>query len=358
MIVIAALGDAFILPAVWELELRKYLQPFVGEVKVIHIEVGWPDIPMMEDQEVKEFVGNADEIAAIAAEADMIVTHSAPVTQAVIERAKNLKIIGCCRGGPVNVNVTAATAHGIPVVFAPGRNAQAVVEFTLGMILAECKSIARAHRMLAQGIWQGELYRYDRAPKELQGSTIGLVGFGAIAQMLVPYLRPFQIRTLAFDPYIPEEKFVELGVEKTSLNQLLEQSDIVSLHARVTPETKNMMGVEQFARMKPGSYFINAARGPLVDYAALYDVLNQGHLAGAALDTFSIEPPPVDWPLLKLGNVTLTPHIAGSSKETAYRSAEIIAKDLNRFVRGEPLKHCANPQVFTKEFMKKDGKIN
>jgi D-3-phosphoglycerate dehydrogenase len=148
--------------------------------------------------------------------------------------------------------------HGIPVVFA---RQNASVEFTLGLILAEFKSIARAHQSLAQGRWLGELYCYDRAPKELLGATIGLVGFGAIAQMLVPYLHPFQIRILAYDPYITDEKFMKLEVEKTSLNQLLEQSDIVSLHARVTPETKKMMGVEQFKRMKPGAYFINTARG-------------------------------------------------------------------------------------------------
>jgi D-3-phosphoglycerate dehydrogenase len=344
-IVVAAFGDDFILPSIWEKALRQNLEPVVGEIKVISGVEDWPAIPLQFDQEVKEFVGDAAQVAELCEQAEAIVTHVAPVTQAVIDRASQLKIIGCCRGGPVNINVKAATQRGIPVVYAPGRNAQAVVEFTLGVLLTECKSIARAHLGMIHDVWRGDFYRYDKAPKELQGSVFGMIGLGAIAQMLVPYLRPFQMRVLAYDPYTPAEKFAELGVERVSLDLLLQESDVVSLHARVTPETIKMMGKPQFESMKPGAYFINTARGPLVDYPALYDALASGRLAGAALDTFDVEPPPAGWPLARLDNVTLTPHVGGSSKETAFRSADIIAGELKRFFSGQPLQFCANPQV-------------
>lgn len=129
------------------------------------------------------------------------------------------------------------------------------------------------------------------------------------------------------------------------LPTLLGAADIVSIHARVTPETTHMMGAEQFAQMKPGAFLINTARGPLVDYRALYDALAGGHLGGAALDTFAEEPPPADWPLLALDNVTVTPHIAGASREAARRGADIVARDVANFFAGKPLQFCVNPQV-------------
>ncbi|RIK36534.1 MAG: oxidoreductase, partial [Chloroflexi bacterium] len=195
------------------------------------------------------------------------------------------------------------------------------------------------------GIWQGELYRYDRTGRELRGQTIGLIGFGAIAQGLAPYLKPFEMRILVHDPYVHPARLIELGVEPVSLATLLRASDIVSIHARVTPETTGMMGAAEFAQMKPGAFFINTARGPLVDYDALYQALASGRLAGAGLDTFAEEPPPPDWPLLKLPNVTLTPHIAGASKESAQRGAEAVAQDIANFVAGRPLVNCVNPEV-------------
>ena len=191
-------------------------------------------------------------------------------------------------------------------------------------------------------IWRGDLYRYDRTGRELRGQTIGLVGLGAVAQMLVPYLKPFGLRILAFDPYVPAARFAELGVEGRDLPALLAESDIVSIHARVTKETIGMMGRQEFAQMKPGAYFINTARGPLVDYDALYAALASGHLGGAGLDCFPQEPPPADWPLLKLPNVTLTPHIAGSSQQSAERGADQVARDVANFVAGRPLEQCVN----------------
>ncbi|HRW07137.1 MAG TPA: 2-hydroxyacid dehydrogenase [Caldilineaceae bacterium] len=349
---IAIIGDAFVHPEFFATALRSHLQaaglPADGSELTFGImQTDWPDTPQISNDEVREYVGDFHKIVELAQQAAVLVTHVAPVTSAMLQMLPNLKIIGCCRGGPVNINVAAATARGIPVVNAPARNAQAVIEFTLGVMLTECRGISRAHKALSQGIWQGERYRYEHAGQELQGQTVGLVGFGAIAQGLIPYLKPFNMRILAFDPYVAPEQAAALRVELMDLPTLLGAADIVSIHARVTPETTHMMGAEQFAQMKPGAFLINTARGPLVDYRALYDALAGGHLGGAALDTFAEEPPPADWPLLALDNVTVTPHIAGASREAARRGADIVARDLANFFAGKPLQFCVNPQVLS-----------
>lgn len=339
---IAIIGDLFVRATLFEEMLARHLHGVVDAITFASSEVDWPDTPQTHNAEIKEFLGDPQLIRDLAHDAQVLVTHVAPVSEAILATTPQLRIIGCCRGGPVNINVAAATARGIPVVNAPARNAQAVIEFTLGMILAECRGIGRAHQALAQGVWQGELYRYTRTGRELRGQTIGLVGFGAIAQGLVPYLQPFNLRILAYDPYLAAERCAALGAEKVNLPTLLAAADIVSVHARVTPETVGLLGEREFAQMKPGAYLINTARGPLVDYAALYQALASGHLGGAALDTFAIEPPPPDWPLLKLPNVTLTPHIAGASQESAQRGAESVAQDVANFLAGRPLHYCVN----------------
>jgi D-3-phosphoglycerate dehydrogenase len=339
---IAIIGDLFVRASLFEEALRRFVQPLTETLTLSGWEVAWPDAPLIHNEEVREFVGDETEVARFAGDAQAIVTHVAPVTQQVINDAPGLRIIGCCRGGPVNINVAAASARGVPVVNAPGRNAQAVIEFTLGLILSECRGIARAHSALSNGVWQGERYRYDATGRELRGQTIGLIGFGAIAQGLVPHLQVFQMRILTYDPYASPVRIRELGVESVSLSTLLRQSDIVSIHAHVTPETTGMLGAAEFAQMKPGAYLINTARGSLVDYHALYEALDSGHLAGAGLDTFAYEPPPPDWALLRLPNVTLTPHIAGASRESAQRGAEAIAQDIANFIQGRPLACCVN----------------
>jgi len=349
---IAIVGDAFVHATFFTNALTEHFQraALLSDNETLlfaTMQTGWPDTPQINNDEIGEYVGDFDEIVALAEDADVLMTHVGPLTSAMLQRLPKLQIIGCCRGGPVNINVAAATARGIPVVNAPARNAQAVIEFTLGMILTARRGIAPAHKALSQGTWQGELYRYERTGHELQGQTIGLVGFGAIAQGLIPYLRPFNLRILAFDPYVSPERAAASGVTLVDLPTLLAAADIVSLHARVTPQTVGLLGAAQFAQMKPGAYFINTARGPLVDYDALYDALASGHLGGAALDTFAIEPPPADWPLLALENVTVTPHIAGASRDVARRGPAIIAQDIANFFAHRPLDYCVNREVLS-----------
>ena len=350
---VTVIGDRFIWSTFFKEAVALYLSPIVGRLTYATKDEKWPDVPVASSEEIDEFVGEPSEIAKISEGSQVIVTHLAPITRAVLEASENLRIIGCCRGGPVNIDVEAASKRDIAVVNAPGRNSQTVVEFTLGLILAECRGISRAHCSLADGVWRGDLYRYDMAGRELKGQTIGLIGFGIIARMLVPYLKPFEMRILAYDPYVAPEQFAASGVDRSDLDTLLKSSDIISMHTRLTPETRGMIGSKEFSRMKPGAYFINTARGSLIDYNALYAALKDGRLAGAALDTFYIEPPPPDWPLLKLDNVTLTPHIAGSSQEAARRGVESVVRDVAAFFSGKPLEHCVNPVVLNENLCRK-----
>jgi D-3-phosphoglycerate dehydrogenase len=227
---------------------------------------------------------------------------------------------------------------GVLVVNAPGRNASAVAEFTIGAILAETRLMTRGHDALRRGEWRGDLYRADVTGRELSEMTVGVIGYGAIGTRVVKLLKAFGCRVLVADPYVQLSAQDRAdGVEHVDLDTLLAQSDVVTLHARVTPETTGFIDRAAFAKMKPGTTFVNTARGPMVDYAALYDALASGHLRGAMLETFAVEPVPPDWPLLQLPNVTLTPHIAGASVKTVTFAAEQAAEEVRRYIAGEPL---------------------
>lgn len=345
MLRIATLSDRFITADLLSDLLNQHLEPVVGELSIRDMALGWPEDTPISDDEILEYVGDPDEVAVFVGDAQVVITQVAPISRALIENASSLQIIAPARGGPVSVNVDAATAAGIPVLYAPGSNAQAVAEYTLGLILAECKGIARAHCEMKAGRWTPDIYHYETSARELYRQTIGLIGFGHIGRLLAALLRSFETRILVYDPYVADELLEPLGVNKTDLPTLLAESDIVSMHARVSEETRGMMGAAQFAAMKNDSYFINTARGPLVDYDALYEALTSGKLAGAALDCHEVEPPPVDWPILQLDNVTLTPHVAGASRETARRKAETVIRDVANFYAGRPLKYCANCEL-------------
>jgi len=212
-----------------------------------------------------------------------------------------------------------------------------VAEFTIGAILAETRLITRGHAALSRGVWRGQLYRADITGDELCAMTVGLVGYGHIGTKVVRLLKPFGCRILVADPYVPlDPADAADGVEQVDLDTLLHRSDVVSLHARVTAETTGLIGERELGLMKDGAYLINTARGPLVDYDALYRALTGGRLRGAMLETFAIEPPPAGWPLLALDNVTLTPHIAGASLTTVRRAAAMMAEEIRRFIAGEP----------------------
>jgi D-3-phosphoglycerate dehydrogenase len=337
---IAIIGDRFMLPSVFA---DRIAATCGNDVRIRTLEQPWPDRPMEHGyanpalDRLKEFMGDPDEIAAFIDDAAVFVTHLAPVSRAMLERLPNLRFIAVSRGGPVNIDMQAARDHSVLVVNTPGRNASAVAEFTIGAILAETRLIRAGHEALRAGEWRGDLYRADRTGRELGEMTVGVIGYGAIGSRVVKLLKAFGCRLLVADPYVQiTVQDRRDGVEHVALDALLARADVITLHARVTPETTGLIGRDALAQTKQGAIFINTARGPMVDYDALYQALASGQLGGAMLDTFAVEPVPADWPLLRLQNVTLTPHIAGASVRTVTIAAEQAAEEVRRFLAGEP----------------------
>ncbi len=339
---VTVIGDNFMLPE----KFIESLDRIPDRTFVFRQETqAWPDADMTHGYDgdgeagLKEFFGRPEDVIPLIEDAEIYIGHLAPITEAVLDAAPDLKIIGVSRGGPVNIDLDAARRRGIPVVNTPGRNAGAVAEFTIGMILSQTRLITQGHMALAvSGTWRGDLYRADTTGRELAEMTVGVIGYGHIGTRVVRHLKSFECRILVNDPYVQlSPADLDDGVRQVSLDGVLAEADIVTMHPRVTPETVGMIGARQFTAMKDGAYFINTARGPLVDYDALHRALISGKLRGAGIETFAIEPVPGDWPLLKLPNVTLTPHIAGASLKTVTTAADMLAEEVRRFLNGEPL---------------------
>jgi D-3-phosphoglycerate dehydrogenase / 2-oxoglutarate reductase len=339
---VSIIGDRFMLSRAFEEAIHARCRQYDLDIRT-H-DLAWPDEPMEHGYAVegmdglKEYLGTADGTVALADDAEIVVTHLAPFSADIMGRLPALRLIAVSRGGPVNIDMQAARERGISVVNAPGRNASAVAEFTIGMILAETRNITKGHDALRQGVFRGDLYRADVTGRELSEMTVGIVGYGEIGRRVVKLLKPFGCRILVADPYVQlSADDLRDGVVHCALDRLLTDADVVTLHPRVTPETTKMMNAETLGAMKRDATLINTARGPLMDYDALYEVMSKGHLRGAALETFAIEPVPPDWPLLKLPNVTLTPHIAGASVRTVTYAAGLCAEEVRRYLAGEPL---------------------
>src|SRR6476660_979878 len=282
---------------------------------------------------------NSEQLAErVAAEgADLLVVESDSVKGPVLDLP--LRAIGSCRGDPNNVDIAAATAKGIPVLRAPGRNADAVAELAVALLFAVNRGVVRADL----DVREGQTFRDGTIPYQryrawqVAGQTAGLVGLGAVGQALQWRLEGLGMRVIAYDPYNTAATH--------SLDDLLAEADVVSMHAPVMPETTGMIGAEQFTRMKEGAIYLNTARAHLHDTDALVAALQSGHLSGAGLDHFVGEHLPVDHPLISMTNVVLTPHIGGATYDTEANHSRLVADDLARLLAGERPVHIVNPEV-------------
>lgn len=254
---------------------------------------------------------------------DMIITQFAPINKKVISSATNLKVIGVLRGGTENVNNDIAREKHIKVVNTPGRNARSVAEFTVGLILSEIRNIARSHASLKQGEWRKDFPNSSFIP-ELEERTIGLIGFGNIGQLVGRFLSGFDARIIFYDPYFHGQT----TFEQVDLNTVLTESDIISMHGRLTNETKHMIRYEHFQQMKNTAVVINSARSALMKEADLIKALQHNEIAGAAIDTFDHEPLGDSSPFLQLDNVTITAHMAGSTNDAFRNTPKKLAKYL------------------------------
>ena len=286
----------------------------------LKIELGGPDAEPL-----------PDEIYQAVNQYDIIVTQFPPIPKRLIEAAGRLKLIGVLRGGVENVAVETATQRNIAVFNTPGRNARAVAECTVGLILAEIRNIARGNVALKQGHWTRDFPNKNDIP-ELLGRTVGLVGFGAIGQLVAKFLDAFGANIIVYDPfYHPSGD----PVTPVDLETLMRRSDIVSIHARYLPETHHLVNRELLLMMKPTAILVNTARSGLVDEQALLELLASRHIMGAALDVFDEEPLSADSPFLALNNVTIVPHLAGSTIDAFLNSPKLFAANLVRCLKGE-----------------------
>lgn len=277
----------------------------------------------------------AERITAEAA--DVVVVESDSVGGPVFEQG--LRVIASTRGDPNNVDITGATAAGIPVLNTPGRNADAVAEMTVALLLAATRQLLPADADVRGGnIFRDGSIPYQRFRGwEIAGRTAGLVGLGAVGRATAWRLTGLGLRVIAHDPYNDDARH--------GLNQLLAEADVVSLHAPVTDGTAGMIGAPQFAAMRDGVVFLNTARAQLHDTDALVDALRGGKVAAAGLDHFVGEWLPTDHPLIGMPNVVLTPHIGGATWNTEARQAQMVADDLEALLAGVTPAHIVNPEV-------------
>jgi D-3-phosphoglycerate dehydrogenase / 2-oxoglutarate reductase len=273
--------------------------------------------------------------------ADILIVESDSVKGPVFEVP--LVAIGSCRGDPNNVDVAGATAAGIPVLRAPGRNADAVAELTMALMLAVNRWVVPAdHDVRAEQVYAGGKIPYQRYRAwQLAGRTAGVVGLGAVGRAAAWRFAGLGMQVLSYDPYNPDATHHT----PAELDGMLGECDVVSMHAVVTPETERLIGAAQFAAMKDGAIYLNTARAMLHDTDALVAALQSGHLAGAGLDHFEGEHIAADHPLCAMQNVVLTPHIGGATYDTEANHSKLIADDVARIIRGEKPLNCVNPEV-------------
>ena len=312
------------------------------------------DVVYEDWRETRKIYFSGEELAARLRDlgADVLIVEADLVHEEVIENT-GLEMIGATRGDPVNIAIDVATARGIPVFFAPGRNAEAVAELTVAFMLSAMRRVHEVYHELRSGA-----LRFDENPSsfldayarytgaELEGKTVGVVGFGAIGQRVTKILaRGFGSRVLAYDPYVTAGTFEALGAERCDLDFLIRSSDVLTVHCPETPDTTGLIHAERVRALKPGAYVMNLGRARILDEDALYEGLVSGRIAGAGLDVLVNEPIRPAERLLQLPNVVLMPHYGGNTHETVLRQSRMIVEAIDDSLAGRKSRYLCNPEV-------------
>ncbi|MEM2685839.1 MAG: phosphoglycerate dehydrogenase [Candidatus Bathyarchaeia archaeon] len=291
---------------------------------------------------VKRGRHSGEELRKILAEYDGIVLGTDKITREVLTGDVRVRIIARHGVGVDNIDLQATTEKRIVVTYTPSANAESVAEHTIGLMLALSRRIVEAHMLMKSGGWS----RFELIGFDLKDRTLGIIGLGSIGSRVAEIAKTFGMRILAYDPFVDRSKADRLGVELTSLEAVLKESDFVSIHASLTSETRGLIGERELRLMKPTAFLVNTARGAIVDENALVKALRENWIAGAALDVYSEEPLPREHPLRKMENTILTPHIASYTYEAIRKTDEMVLEALETFFSGGKPKWIANPEVW------------
>lgn len=294
--------------------------------------------PILDSSSVNVVQENVHETEIPLEEVDALLIRSATkVTADLLRSMPNLKIIGRAGVGVDNVDLDAATNHGVVVVNAPDGNTISTAEHTFAMMASLVRNIPQANRSMEEGRWDRKKYQ----GAELYGKTLGIIGFGRIGAELAQRARAFRMNVLAYDPFLTKSRAEKNHVTAVSLEDALSQSDILTVHTPLTKETRHLLNDETLASTKPGVFILNCARGGIIDEEALYRAVTSGHVRGAAVDVFA-EEPAIEHPLSSLDQVITTPHIAASTTEAQQNVAESVSQEVLGYLEGRPAPHALN----------------
>jgi D-3-phosphoglycerate dehydrogenase len=293
------------------------------------------------DVDVKE-LGRDELLEAIGEYEALIVRSRTKVPKEVIDRGAKLKVVAMAGIGVDHIDVAHATTKNIAVVNAPAGSTYSVAELAIGLIIALSRLVSKADSSMKAGLWEKKKLK----GAELHGKTLGLIGIGRIGREVAERAKCFGMKLLAYDPYVPSDQMTEIGVQPAELEELLANSDYVSVHAAFTPETKGLVNLERMKKMKSAAYIVNTARGGIIDEKDLYDALKENVIAGAALDVFA-EEPLKDSPLARLDNIILTPHIGANTREAQKKAGVTVAEDVLRVLAGEKPEFVVNEELYS-----------
>lgn len=297
------------------------------------------------EQEGPDAVPLNEKLIEAMRDADIVITAMSAIPTKAVDGAENLKAACIMRSGVENINLKNATKKKIPVINTPGRLAVPVSEFTVGLMIAEMKNIARSNMRILNHDFSDADFCNTSYTVNLKGKNIGIVGCGAVGARVAKIMKAFEANVLIYDPFCKEEDLREQGYEPVELDELCRKADVISLHFRLTPETKGMIGKEQFSLMKPTCVLINTARAGLVDEEAMMDALVNHRIGGAGLDVWHQEPLPEEHPFYTLDNVTLTGHLAGWSSNAFEMTVDIMLGALRHYFETGEWINVVNKEV-------------